>query len=233
MPGYPDWQAYPAWRGAAILNKEVTGNAGATVELASVPVTSYASLLIATDGVFSGGTLALWVSDDPTFGSYVAEKSWTVIPGTNLRALVPVVADYARIALASPAGAGADMTLVVKPVNVASGAVQYPVPTAYLAVRNQVLAASASESWVFPYIKPGPAWLYLHPSDSSGKVSLDVHLADDTGAIIASVVFFAAPTADQTVSLALPDQPVVVVAANNDAAASHTVSFSLVSGDTS
>lgn len=181
MPGYPDWQAYPQWRGAAVLNAEVTGTAGQTTQVGTWPVTSWASLLVATNGVFTGCTIHLWSSDDPTFGNYIEQEKWVVSPACGLHALVPVMADYARIAIESQATAGADLVLVVKPSNIASGAVQYPVP-ANEAVNSAIaLAAGASQTMWLPYISPGWAQYRFSPDASGTDVSWGVYTGDAAG----------------------------------------------------
>lgn len=230
MPGHPDGQNYPIWRGPYFAAAAATHIDSTHPFMAQGLVTNFASLAIEVFCTIAAGvtvTLRWWTDSTKTI--QIAQVTWILQQNQVMSVIVPALTNFAELDITTTDVAGGACTTAVAPTNTPVTNYEYQVVNNIISNFNFSVAASAVLVFPMPFIASGKGQFFFQDVNASGKLSFEIGIAGLTGGIIGGLVFNPAPVTQAYGELILPDRPVVLEVINTDGVAAHNAGYQLSS----
>lgn len=221
--GYPDYQNYPMWAGAAIaVPNAPVSNAVNFVK--DYQLGNFSSIWLFTNAVTFGTKCLVTYYSDSTKSVQLHTYQWVLQAGTSVSVIIPNLGPFAEITISQFQGGSQNVTLDVIPLNVPVTRMVYP------AQRNTVsklasIAAGAVLLFTMPQTMEGTLYFTVTPGDATGKVDYEVWETMEDAALnnVLTSDLGAIPRATMVASSS--NFPVTVRVANNDAVNPHNYGF--------
>lgn len=226
--GHPDYQAIVNASSANILGGPATVFPVGHTLTPVIPVANWGSLLLSVQPSAGFAKVFLRHWQDAAGTISLGNDNWAVNTGTGLAVRAPLRGPYVQIDV-DVTSAGA-MTANASALFQSTTASELTFPVGWQGATDQghVLAASANKGYAPAFIAAGRAWLMFQPADATGKLQVVLYGTDETGTAYGILYINVAPAAPVYQLLELPDTPLFLQVLNNDGAAPHTYTISLI-----
>lgn len=226
MPGFPDFQQTPSWRGGPILDVVNTYPTG-TTQLFRGSTASFASAYITCNLTAGQATLQVIHLTDPADSDGLRFDQWLLTTLTHLDVNIPLLGNATEIDLIVPAAQTATIGIAVVPSNVPVQHADYGWVKDWQTKGTTAVAAGATSTFQFDKIRPGQVMFYFNPSDATGNLIPKIVLQNSAGGVGGTLFAISPPTVTTTFTVAVPDQPWMAAIVNNDGVNPHSYSGAL------
>jgi hypothetical protein len=114
--GYPDWQSYGNWRGAAYVDTTVNYSSGNPYVLDTI-VTNWNAIRIFIEDPSIGCEVLINFYVDSTASQLLQQLTYTLGPGTILDATIPITGNFLNFEITTTQASAGSTPLVIAPSN--------------------------------------------------------------------------------------------------------------------
>jgi hypothetical protein len=233
VPGYPDYQAYPSWRGGnafpAFQQTFAPGNNLSGVQ--SVNIWRGAQVRVFPDNATAGFARVIlsWYSD-AVKTHLLGSDNWGVNVNTALDVLVPIKGPFAEVNIDVTSVGAMDASAQFVPTNVGDGHISYPVTNDNAHNTGVAVVASGTSDLILPLVQGGLASVNFTPVDALGKLTFIVAVYKEDGTFNYQLHNYGQPTAPVNDRVILPDDIAGIHVINTDGAGPHSYSARISAG---
>lgn len=192
------------------------------------PVASWGSLQLNVGPQAGQGSARIEHFTDAAGLNSVGFDQWSVIPSCGLIVRSPLRATYVQLSLFASLGVPMTLQSYASMQSTTADKLSFPVGYQSAKFQNTSVPANTLINVRPSHIAAGEAWLYVHPHDAAGKLTVSIQTEDSTGAQVELLYLNGSFAADITQRLLIPDRIVDVLVQNNDVAAPHSLDLTLI-----
>lgn len=228
LQGYQDFQSYGQWRSAQLLAATFpTLPVGAT-SYGPFAMQNYAGVFLDFEPLAGFGAVSIDWYLDPATSIHVGADQWSVSSGTGLRVNVPGRGTFFVVTANNLAAAPGQWQTEVMLTNAVSDHFTYPLRRQSVLARLNSCPASGSLFFGYPFIFPGPTYLWFQDNGASTHLSLYGFVEDGAGNNKGSLFFYPAPQNTIQLNFSLPAEIFSLQVSNNDAGAAHAFDLTCI-----
>lgn len=225
MPGHPDGQNYPVWQGTPNFQAGAVVTSVAPLVM-DATVTNFASLHIRITNVTGAITATFTDYADQAKTKVAFSCFWIIVTNTVLDVTFPSVAGFAELVMTTGQAGNQTADVLLQPTNVSEPKRVYTLGGFSQFVNFQNVAAGADFFDTMHFIMQGSGYLFLAPSDASGKLQFTLFDRSEAGAPQGTIYFNPGSAGVIGPIPVMQDVfPVVLQVHNTDGVGGHTFSY--------
>lgn len=225
--GHPDYQDYPITQSGNIFPAFTQNLAFGNTTTQVFAATNFQTLFLHVGFQTAHGTVQVNYFLDKNGAVSIDSDFYSLAAGMTLVKRLPLKGPYFSVTIRQ-AAAGVQTVFTWGILTAASiDRLTAPIGRQKVADTAHSLAASGTITYSFPVIVDGLSQMHFKPADTAGKLNVAVQEVNDAGAAQYTLWSATGPTAEVNQNVVLPDQPIVVVVTNTDAASAHTYDLAL------